>query len=136
MYSKEPLLYTQHSLLAKCNVRRTDMTELSEKLNAVSNSFADICKIPDGDELKQEILVRTLLHGINEIGFLRASIMCMEKSQMRDTKAAADALEELEKIEFCGLLLKHSTQISAKIITLLLNNCEVLRVYIQDCINT
>jgi len=107
------------------------MTELSDKFDAVSNSFVDVYRMLDGESSQQEILS----HGLNEIGYLRASIMCMEESKMRDTEAASNALEELEKIELCGLLLKRNTQIAAETITLMLNNCEALRVFIQDCIN-
>jgi hypothetical protein len=78
-----------------------------------------------------------LIHGFNDIGFLRASIMCMEKSQMKDTEAASSALEKLERVEFCGTLLKYNKNtITAEQSTLMLNNCETLRSVIKDCINT
>jgi hypothetical protein len=40
---------------------------------------------------------------------LRASIKRMELSQMRSSEAVSDALEELEKVEFCLMLLKYKS---------------------------
>jgi hypothetical protein len=82
----------------------------------------------DGDDSTQGILI----DGFNEMGFLRASIKRMELSQMRSSEAVSDALEELEKIEFCVMLLKYKSTIAADTITLMLNNCEALRVFMGE----
>ena len=106
------------------------MTELSAKFDAVSNSFVDIYRLLDGDASTQDVL----LNGFNEVGFLRASVKCMEESQMQDTEAAVAALKDLEAIEFIGSLLKYNKQIIVEQIALMLNQCEDLRLFIKDSI--
>ena len=104
------------------------MSELADKFDAVSNSFIDIYKMLDGDDAQIEFAI----HGLNELGYLRTSIKCMEKSQMQDTEAAINALEELKGVEFCGLLLQYTKQLPKKQVTLMLNHCEALRLLITE----